>query len=75
MVVTMYHDQGQIALKLRGFSRAVTLSAGFPMPIGTPAHGTAHDIAGTGVVSESAFETAFHIIAKQSLTAKQNRIS
>ncbi len=75
VVVTMYHDQGQIALKLKGFSRAVTLSAGFPMPIGTPAHGTAHDIAGTGVVSESAFETAFHIIAKQSLTAKQNRIS
>lgn len=64
-VVTMYHDQGQIALKLKGFSHAATIIAGFPMPIGTPAHGTAFDIAGTGKVSSSAFMTAFDIIAKQ----------
>lgn len=70
VVVTMYHDQGQIALKLQGFSQAVTINAGFPMPIGTPAHGTAHDIAGTGAVSDSAFVTAFGIIARQSATAK-----
>ncbi len=66
VVVTMYHDQGQIALKLKEFSRAVTILAGFPMPVGTPAHGTAHDIAGTNKVSESAFVTAFEIIARQS---------
>lgn len=65
VAVTMYHDQGQIALKLKEFSHAVTVLAGFPMPIGTPAHGTAHDIAGTGTVSESAFVTAFGIIARQ----------
>lgn len=66
VVVTMYHDQGQIALKLKEFSHAVTVLAGFPMPVGTPAHGTAHDIAGTGKVSESAFVTAFGIVARQS---------
>lgn len=66
VVVTMYHDQGQIALKLKEFSHAVTILAGFPMPVGTPAHGTAHDIAGTGKVRESAFVTAFGIIARQS---------
>lgn len=65
-VVTMYHDQGQIALKLKRFDRAVTVFAGFAMPIGTPAHGTAHDIAGTGTANESAFMTAFEIIARQS---------
>lgn len=69
VVVTMYHDQGQIALKLKEFSHAVTVFAGFPMPIGTPAHGTAHDIAGTGKVSESAFVTAFGIVARQSANA------
>lgn len=69
VVVTMYHDQGQIALKLKGFSHAVTIVAGFPMPIGTPAHGTAHDIAGTGKVSNSAFMTAFGIIARQAQSA------
>lgn len=71
VVVTMYHDQGQIALKLKEFSHAVTVLAGFPMPIGTPAHGTAHDIAGTGKVSESAFITAFGIVARQSASAIQ----
>ena len=45
-VVTMYHDQGQIAMKLMGFDRGVTLIGGFPFPICTPAHGTAYDIAG-----------------------------
>jgi 4-hydroxythreonine-4-phosphate dehydrogenase len=47
-VVTMFHDQGQIALKLIGLGQGVTLLAGFPVPIATPGHGTAYDIAGTG---------------------------
>jgi len=47
-VMTMYHDQGQIAMKLLGFDRGVTLIAGYPFPIVTPAHGTAYDIAGEG---------------------------
>lgn len=47
-VMTMYHDQGQIAMKLVGFDRGVTLIANYPFPIVTPAHGTAYDIAGQG---------------------------
>lgn len=47
-VLTMYHDQGQIAMKLMGFDRGVTLIAGYGFPIVTPAHGTAYDIAGRG---------------------------
>lgn len=47
-VLTMYHDQGQIAMKLVGFDRGVTLIAGYGFPIVTPAHGTAFDIAGQG---------------------------
>ena len=47
-VLTMFHDQGQIAMKLIGFDKGVTLLGGFPMPITTPAHGTAYDIAGQG---------------------------
>ncbi len=70
VVVTMYHDQGQIALKLKGFSHAVTINAGFAMPIGTPAHGTAHDIAGKGIASETAFETAFGIIVNQAASVR-----
>jgi 4-hydroxythreonine-4-phosphate dehydrogenase len=58
-VVTMYHDQGQIATKLLGFDRGVTLLAGLPYPITTPAHGTAFDIAGKGIASTGAIEQAF----------------
>lgn len=57
-VVTMYHDQGQIALKLKGFEQGITIAGGLPCPIVTCAHGTAYDIAGNGIVKTSAFENA-----------------
>ena len=60
-VVTMYHDQGQIAIKLIGFDRGVTLIAGYPFPIVTPAHGTAYDIAGQGVAKSGAAEKALEL--------------
>jgi 4-hydroxythreonine-4-phosphate dehydrogenase len=47
-VVTMFHDQGQIALKMIGLGEGITLLAGFQVPIATPGHGTAYDIAGLG---------------------------
>lgn len=52
-VVTMYHDQGQIALKLRGFE-GVTVGGGQPYPIVTPAHGTAYGKAGKGTAATKA---------------------
>ncbi len=60
-IVTMYHDQGQIAMKLIGFERGVTLHGGLPWPVTTPAHGTAFDIAGRGMASVTAFRQAFRI--------------
>ncbi|MCG8510290.1 MAG: 4-hydroxythreonine-4-phosphate dehydrogenase PdxA [Rhodospirillales bacterium] len=63
-VTVMYHDQGQIALKLQGFEQAVTVSAGFPYAITTPAHGTAFDIVGKGVAKISATERAVDICSK-----------
>src|SRR5260370_10168987 len=63
-VLTMYHDQGQIAMKLLGFDRGVTLIGGFPFPICTPAHGTAYDIAGRGIANAGAAEQAFLLAAR-----------
>ena len=60
-VVTMYHDQGQIALKLMGFERGVTVQGGLPYPVATPAHGTAFDIAGQGRARVDAMRQAFDI--------------
>ena len=66
-VVTMYHDQGQIALKLKGFDQGITVAGGQPYPIVTCAHGTAYDIAGKGVVHTSAFENAVKMAAKMAV--------
>ena len=63
-VVTMYHDQGQIAIKLLGFSKGVTVQGGLPIPITTPAHGTAYDIAGNGKASVEATWQAFLIACR-----------
>lgn len=63
-VLTMYHDQGQIAMKLMGFDRGVTLLGGFPFPICTPAHGTAYDIAGKGIANVGASRHALLLAAK-----------
>ncbi len=57
-VLTMYHDEGQIAMKLMGFDRGVTYVGGFPFPICTPAHGTAYDIARRGIANIGASRQA-----------------
>jgi 4-hydroxythreonine-4-phosphate dehydrogenase len=57
----MYHDQGQIAMKLMGFSRGVTVHGGLPIPIVTPAHGTAFDIYGQGAATTGAMQAAFEM--------------
>ncbi len=69
-VVTMYHDQGQIAMKLMGFERGVTVQGGLPIPITTPAHGTAYDIAGRGIANPQAMKNAFDIACKMGLSRK-----
>ncbi|WP_207454423.1 4-hydroxythreonine-4-phosphate dehydrogenase PdxA [Herbiconiux sp. SYSU D00978] len=60
-VVTMYHDQGQVAMKLIGFDRGVTIQGGLPVVIATPAHGTAFDIVGKGIADPGATEHAFDL--------------
>ncbi len=45
-IVGMYHDALQSGLKAFGFDKGVTVQGGLPLPITTPAHGTAFDIAG-----------------------------
>jgi len=63
-IVTMYHDQGQIAMKLMGFERGVTVQGGLPIPITTPAHGTAYDIAGLGKANIGAMRNAFALAVR-----------
>jgi 4-hydroxythreonine-4-phosphate dehydrogenase len=67
-IVTMYHDQGQIAIKLMGFSKGVTVQGGLSVPITTPAHGTAYDIAGLGKANADAMANAFLIACRMGRT-------
>jgi 4-hydroxythreonine-4-phosphate dehydrogenase len=63
-VVMMYHDQGQIATKLLGFNKGVTVTAGLKTVFTTPAHGTAYDIVGQGKADPGAMEHAFRLAAR-----------
>src|SRR5262249_16657229 len=47
-IVTMYHDQGQVAVKTSAFEGACTICLGLPYVLVAIPHGTAYDIAGTG---------------------------
>ena len=65
-VVTMYHDQGQIAMKLMGFDRGVTLLGGLPVPVATCASGSAFDIAGKGTANVEGLQQAFDLVVRMS---------
>ena len=72
-VLTMYHDQGQIATKLKGFNRGVTVTGGLKTVFTTPAHGTAFDIVGKGIASTGALEQAVRLCARLAASRKQRR--
>ncbi|MDC0500103.1 4-hydroxythreonine-4-phosphate dehydrogenase PdxA [Paracoccaceae bacterium] len=74
-VVTMYHDQGQIAIKLMGFERGVTIAGGLPIPVATPAHGTAFDIVGQKKANVSATKQAFDLLVRMAKTHLANQES
>jgi 4-hydroxythreonine-4-phosphate dehydrogenase len=69
-VVMMYHDQGQIATKLLGFNKGVTVTAGLKTVFTTPAHGTAYDIVGQGKADVGAMEHAFTLAARMAASRR-----
>ncbi|MBN4064999.1 4-hydroxythreonine-4-phosphate dehydrogenase PdxA, partial [Dehalococcoides mccartyi] len=52
VVLVMYHDQGHIPIKVYGVEESVTVNLGLPFLRTSVDHGTAFDIAGTGIASE-----------------------
>lgn len=71
VVVTLYHDQGQIALKLVGFERCITVAGGQPYPIATCAHGTAFDKVGTATATTTSFERAVKAVSKMAVAKRE----
>lgn len=70
-VVTMYHDQGQIAMKLMGFAQGVTVLGGLPVPVTTCGHGTGYDIVGQGKARPGSTLNAFKICRDMASARRQ----
>ncbi len=58
VVVAMYHDQGLIPVKYLGVEQGVNVTLGLPLVRTSPDHGTAFDIAGTGLADASSLVAA-----------------
>lgn len=59
-ILAMYHDQGLAPFKALAMDEGVNFTAGLPIVRTSPAHGTAYDIAGKGIASESSFRQAIY---------------
>ncbi len=60
-ILAMYHDQGLIPFKALAFEAGVNFTAGLPIVRTSPDHGTAYDIAGKGIASESSIRSAVYL--------------
>lgn len=59
--LAMYHDQGLPVLKHLGFGQAVNVTLGLPFIRTSVDHGTALDIAGKGICTDSSFRYAIQV--------------
>ena len=57
----MYHDQGLTVFKALSFDEGVNYSSGIPIVRTSPDHGTAYDIAGKGIASETSMRNAMYM--------------
>jgi len=70
VVLGMYHDQALIPVKLLDFDHAVNITLGLPMIRTSVDHGTAYDIAGKGLASETSMVAALQM-AEQMVRASK----
>lgn len=62
--ICLYHDQGLIPLKALDFWNGVNVTLGLPIVRTSPDHGTAFDIAGTGVARAESLVAAIRLAAQ-----------
>jgi 4-hydroxythreonine-4-phosphate dehydrogenase len=63
-IVCMYHDQGHIPLKLLDFEGGVNVALGLPIIRTSVDHGTAFDIAGSGIASTTSLRKALQFAVR-----------
>ena len=74
-VISCFHDQGLIPVKLLGFDHGVNVTLGLPFPRTSPDHGTAFDIAGTGAAHLGSTSSAIVLASKMARSAKPGGVT
>ncbi len=72
IVVSMYHDQGLIPLKLLSFNHSVNVTVGLPIVRTSVDHGTGFDIAGKGWANPSSLLEATKVAVFLANAHKEN---
>ena len=70
----MYHDQALIPIKTLAFDHAVNVTLGLPLVRTSPDHGTAFDIAGTGVADATSLVAALRLAARLAMADSRARL-
>ena len=70
VVVAMYHDQGLIPVKYLGVEQGVNVTLGLPLVRTSPDHGTAFDIAGTGIADAASLVAAVRMARQLAVSSK-----
>ena len=70
-VIVMYHDQGNIPIKLLGFGGLVNVTLGLPIVRTSVDHGTAFDIADKGIANETSLVGALSCAARLARNSTQ----
>ncbi len=60
-IVAMYHDQGLVAFKTLSFESGINYTAGLTHVRTSPDHGTAYNLAGKNLASESSMREAMYV--------------
>lgn len=69
-VLSLYHDQGHVAAKMYDFERTVSITCGLPFLRTSVDHGTAFDIAGTGLASAVSMVEAVRAAARYAFAVR-----
>ncbi len=73
-ILALYHDQGMVPAKMRGFDNLVNITLGLPIIRTSPGHGVAYDIKGKGTASPismiKAINTAVDMVLTEKVTNK-----
>ena len=64
LAIAMYHDQGQVPVKLLSYTKSVNVTLGLPFVRTSPCHGTGFDIAGQNKANPQSFMEAIKLATK-----------